>query len=372
LGRLQYAQRFGTIIFVHPDYQPQTLRKKGASFDLSPFVFSSNDNTTVNIPFMKFDDAAGIKSTQVTFTTANPDDPTLDKSDKMTFSRLAPARWEFVSSNPEGGKEVLAKGQDVTITANTNLRWWGKEATTAKKYSATLTAYTTNSQVTVAAPARVVSQPASWTTPRTVTITAGYDALPPGIPALDPARTITFTQPAYYLKVTAPATSAVKSVKLTVQTDAPSYSLLLKAGSATGTKVGEVIEGTSTAPTVSLDLSRTTRVVHVVNEVTGASITTFTQPAAPLDILYMVSPPKWSANPCPTGYKLGKVGSVWYDETGGPWRGTLVRVIWYFGETYYSYRSYSDITNGVSTSGISSSIDANMGTGYGYLQCTLQ
>ncbi|MDR1337911.1 MAG: hypothetical protein LBJ73_02690 [Rickettsiales bacterium] len=60
---LQYAQRFGTIIFVHPDYQPQTLRKQADSFDLSPFVFSSENNTTINMPFMKFDDAAAVKIT---------------------------------------------------------------------------------------------------------------------------------------------------------------------------------------------------------------------------------------------------------------------------------------------------------------------
>lgn len=63
LTKLQYAQRFGTIIFVHPDYQPQTLQKKGDSFSLSAFTFSSNDDMTVNIPFMKFDDAADIKIT---------------------------------------------------------------------------------------------------------------------------------------------------------------------------------------------------------------------------------------------------------------------------------------------------------------------
>ena len=63
LEKLQYAQRFGTMIFVHPDYQPQVLKKGIINFELSVFSFSSNDDMTVNIPFMKFDDASGIKIT---------------------------------------------------------------------------------------------------------------------------------------------------------------------------------------------------------------------------------------------------------------------------------------------------------------------
>lgn len=63
LQKLQYAQRFGQMIFVHPNYPPQILKKVGAGFELSVFGFSSNDDMTMNIPFMKFDDASGIKIT---------------------------------------------------------------------------------------------------------------------------------------------------------------------------------------------------------------------------------------------------------------------------------------------------------------------
>lgn len=63
LTKLQYAQRFGTIIFVHPDYQPRILKKQGNTFELSIFGFLRNDDMTINIPFMKFDDAVGIKIT---------------------------------------------------------------------------------------------------------------------------------------------------------------------------------------------------------------------------------------------------------------------------------------------------------------------
>ena len=62
-SKLQYAQRFGTMIFVHPDYQPRILSQTSDGFDLKLFEFASNDNMTVNIPFIKFDDASGINIT---------------------------------------------------------------------------------------------------------------------------------------------------------------------------------------------------------------------------------------------------------------------------------------------------------------------
>lgn len=63
LRSLQYAQRFGTMIFVHQDFQPIILKKTGSTFSLSTFEFSTNDDMSKNMPFMKFDDAAGIKIT---------------------------------------------------------------------------------------------------------------------------------------------------------------------------------------------------------------------------------------------------------------------------------------------------------------------
>ncbi len=63
-SRLQYAQRFGTMIFVHPDHQPRILKKTDDGFSLTWFEFARNDaDMSVNIPFMKFDDAADIKIT---------------------------------------------------------------------------------------------------------------------------------------------------------------------------------------------------------------------------------------------------------------------------------------------------------------------
>lgn len=64
LSKLQYAQRFGTMIFVHPDFQPYILKKVGEDFELSTFDFARNDSDmTVNIPFMRFDDTEDVKIT---------------------------------------------------------------------------------------------------------------------------------------------------------------------------------------------------------------------------------------------------------------------------------------------------------------------
>ena len=64
LDKIQYAQRFGTIIFVHPDYQPYVLKKTDTGFDLSAFEFDRDDSDmSLNIPFMKFDDASGVQIT---------------------------------------------------------------------------------------------------------------------------------------------------------------------------------------------------------------------------------------------------------------------------------------------------------------------
>lgn len=64
LSKIQYAQRFGTIIFVHPDYQPYTLKKSDDEFILSAFNFAANESDmTVYIPFMRFDDTENLKIT---------------------------------------------------------------------------------------------------------------------------------------------------------------------------------------------------------------------------------------------------------------------------------------------------------------------
>lgn len=63
LSKLQYAQRFNKIFFVHPDYSPRVLTKTASGFTLSQFAFTVKSNGDINMPFMKFDDAAGISIT---------------------------------------------------------------------------------------------------------------------------------------------------------------------------------------------------------------------------------------------------------------------------------------------------------------------
>ena len=69
---LQYAQRFSTMIFAHPDYPPQTLYKQGNLFYLSPFSFARNDtDLTVSMPFVRFDDSTDIKITVTAHSSGN-------------------------------------------------------------------------------------------------------------------------------------------------------------------------------------------------------------------------------------------------------------------------------------------------------------
>ncbi len=72
LPKLQYAQRFDTMIFVHPDYAPVILKKTEEGFELLPFNFARNDSDmTINIPFIKFDDSEGIEITVTTSSYGN-------------------------------------------------------------------------------------------------------------------------------------------------------------------------------------------------------------------------------------------------------------------------------------------------------------
>ena len=63
LSKLQYAQRFNKIFFVHPDYSPRVLTKTNAGFSISAFSFKTNSDGSINIPFTKFEDASGISIT---------------------------------------------------------------------------------------------------------------------------------------------------------------------------------------------------------------------------------------------------------------------------------------------------------------------
>lgn len=103
LMKLQYAQRFGTMIFVHPNYQPQTLRKTNNGFEITPFGFARNDSDmTVNMPFVKFDDAENIKITVQTHPSGN------------NYARLITNKDFWTRENVNGRLELIGKQWLVT------------------------------------------------------------------------------------------------------------------------------------------------------------------------------------------------------------------------------------------------------------------
>lgn len=64
IPKIQYAQRFGTMIFVHPDYAPRIFYYENGVFKIRYFAFSvSSDTHNVEIPFMRFEDSEGITIT---------------------------------------------------------------------------------------------------------------------------------------------------------------------------------------------------------------------------------------------------------------------------------------------------------------------
>lgn len=60
IDKLQYAQRFNTLIFVHPNYQPRVLTKKANGFTLDTLQFYVNSDLSINAPFTRFDDTKGV------------------------------------------------------------------------------------------------------------------------------------------------------------------------------------------------------------------------------------------------------------------------------------------------------------------------
>lgn len=103
---LQYAQRFGTMIFVHPDFQPRVFQSAADGFSLSLFDFSRNDSDlSVNIPFVRFDDTDGIEITVTANSAGN---------NYATFT----TNHDFWTSDDIGGRFIVL-GRQWTITSVT-------------------------------------------------------------------------------------------------------------------------------------------------------------------------------------------------------------------------------------------------------------
>ena len=72
INNLQYAQRFDTMIFVHPDSRPRILRYKNNLFRLETFGFSRNPaDFSVNMPFVRFDDSVDVTISVAAHSTGN-------------------------------------------------------------------------------------------------------------------------------------------------------------------------------------------------------------------------------------------------------------------------------------------------------------
>ena len=63
LKKLQYAQRFNKIFFVHPDFCPQIFTKDATGFHIDQFHFHVNTDVSWDIPFMRFDDMEEVSIT---------------------------------------------------------------------------------------------------------------------------------------------------------------------------------------------------------------------------------------------------------------------------------------------------------------------
>ncbi len=62
--QIQYAQRQGLIMFVHPNYHPKMLFKENETFKIKDFNFLSSDGeNNIDMPFTRFDDSKNITIT---------------------------------------------------------------------------------------------------------------------------------------------------------------------------------------------------------------------------------------------------------------------------------------------------------------------
>lgn len=63
IRRVQWVQRFDTMIFVHPDNAPRVLQKNGGTFLFSQFQFTADDDQLPFLPFMRFPETENISIT---------------------------------------------------------------------------------------------------------------------------------------------------------------------------------------------------------------------------------------------------------------------------------------------------------------------
>jgi hypothetical protein len=217
------------------------------------------------------------RSTTATFKTAvgipgvNEDDPKV-----VTLSRTIPVAFN-ITANPTSGSEIEATATDVTVTANTNMKWWIQLESGTKSYTGDPTGYTTTGTRTVTIPARSTSEGTSWTTNGpTITVKAGYDAQTTVL-ANNPTS-YTYTQKPYTLTYSYEPASPKTSVTITVTTNAGSVPIRLNVGNVSGTQV-DITKTLTSGVGQSFDLGsvEANRIVLIVNHTSGTEVGRFTQ-----------------------------------------------------------------------------------------------
>jgi hypothetical protein len=208
--------------------------------------------------------AGTTNTTTVTFTT----DPATADPKEITFSRVVPARWDTFSAvegatTLSNNSYISPAATTVTLAAKANLIWWGRvENGEGEVYTAgPVTGYQSKS-VDLDFSARLTDDKDSWDTDKAVTVQAGYNTQGE-IPG-QTTKTLPLKRRPYKLDVTA-GIATFNSVPLTVDTDAPDYTLEFKAGSATGGFITSY-SGNGPSPTVNLPYNATAREVYVTNK----------------------------------------------------------------------------------------------------------
>jgi hypothetical protein len=141
--------------------------------------------------------------------------------------------WNFLSSSPASNANIAAKGDNVTLSAETNVNWWGQLGDdTGTRVIKSVTAYTSSSTLVVPVPPRPTDDEDSWTAGNylTTTINAGHGTTT--------GETISILQPPYNLSVTAVngSTGAVTglvapggTINVTFSTNALDYYIRFKS-----------------------------------------------------------------------------------------------------------------------------------------------
>ena len=130
LNLLQYAQRFGTMIFVHPNYKPRILSCTNGIFQISDFGFSSSDGgDNLDMPFTRFEDSENIN---ITITHSGDDFHLTTNHDFWTQSNvgghLSLLNKTWIVTSYVGARDVIATCNGVFTMPIDPISDW-KEAT---------------------------------------------------------------------------------------------------------------------------------------------------------------------------------------------------------------------------------------------------